>query len=238
MREAGATTPILQLSLPIQAPRLRCTASATLIVSPMSPLGDYFFCGIGGSGPGDAGHRGAADSGCRAAAGCGVGGLPVARAVPCRQVTRAADVVRVLHEHLQPHLPPATLVAYGYDRASDAIVALAEAGGEPGDWVGTTIPLGERVSGWVAATHHSALNSDARLDLDDDKREHSPAAKHAGGAGHVGRFAVRRALALCHRGRGVQREASTSAAVGRGGAHFCVRAGEPSVPKPHTCAFP
>ena len=90
------------------------------------------------------------------------------------QVTRAADVVHVLHEHLQPHLPAATLVAYGYDRASDSIVALAEAGGEPGDWVGTTIPLGERVSGWVAATHHSALNSDARLDLDDDKREHSP----------------------------------------------------------------
>jgi putative methionine-R-sulfoxide reductase with GAF domain len=61
-------------------------------------------------------------------------------------------------------------VAYGYDRASDAVIALAEAGGEPGYWTGTTIPLGERVSGWVAATHHSALNSDARLDVDDDKR--------------------------------------------------------------------
>ena len=40
--------------------------------------------------------------------------------------------------------------------------------------MGTTIPLGERVSGWVAATHHSALNSDARLDVDDDKRAATP----------------------------------------------------------------
>jgi len=85
-------------------------------------------------------------------------------------MTRAGDVVRVLHQHLQPHLPASTLVGYAYDRASDAIVAVAEAGGEPGYWTGTTIPLGERVSGWVAATHHSALNSDARLDVDEDKR--------------------------------------------------------------------
>jgi putative methionine-R-sulfoxide reductase with GAF domain len=85
-------------------------------------------------------------------------------------MTRAGDVVRVLHQHLQPHLPASTLVGYAYDRASDAIVAVAEAGGEPGYWTGTTIPLGERVSGWVAATQHSALNSDARLDVDEDKR--------------------------------------------------------------------
>jgi putative nucleotidyltransferase with HDIG domain len=89
-------------------------------------------------------------------------------------VTGAADTVRVLHQHLQPLLPAATLVAFGYDRASDSIVALAEAGGEPDYWKGTTIPLGERVSGWVAATQNSALNSDARLDLDDDKRDQSP----------------------------------------------------------------
>jgi putative nucleotidyltransferase with HDIG domain len=87
--------------------------------------------------------------------------------------TRAGDVVKVLHQYLQPHLPVCTLVAYGYDRANDAIVALAEAGGEPGYWTGTTIPLGERVSGWVAATLESALNSDARLDLDEDKKDDS-----------------------------------------------------------------
>src|SRR5262249_6650935 len=60
MREAGATTPILHFSLLIQAPRLRCTSSATLVdfadaptwrlLFLMSQPGDYFFCGVGGSG--------------------------------------------------------------------------------------------------------------------------------------------------------------------------------------------
>jgi GAF domain-containing protein len=36
------------------------------------------------------------------------------------------------------------------------------------------IPLGERLSGWVAATGQSILNSDARLDLDSRVREQSP----------------------------------------------------------------
>ena len=36
------------------------------------------------------------------------------------------------------------------------------------------IPLGDRLSGWVAATGQSVLNSDARLDLDDDARDRSP----------------------------------------------------------------
>ena len=39
---------------------------------------------------------------------------------------------------------------------------------------GTTIQLGERLSGWVAATGQSVMNSDARLDLDEAARERSP----------------------------------------------------------------
>ena len=138
-------------------------------------------------------------------------------------VTRAEDVVRVLHQHLQPHLPPSTLVAYGYDRGNDAIVALAETGGEPGYWAGTTIPLGERVSGWVAATHHSALNSDARLDVDDDKRPTTALRSTLSVAVTSGESLSGVLSLYADRGRGVQREASTSAAVGRGGAHFGVR---------------
>jgi len=38
----------------------------------------------------------------------------------------------------------------------------------------TRIPLGERLSGWVAATGQTAVNSDARLDLDENAREDSP----------------------------------------------------------------
>jgi GAF domain-containing protein len=33
------------------------------------------------------------------------------------------------------------------------------------------IPVGERLSGWVAATRRAIVNSDARLDMDPDLRE-------------------------------------------------------------------
>jgi GAF domain-containing protein len=36
------------------------------------------------------------------------------------------------------------------------------------------MPLGERLSGWVAATGQTVVNSDARLDLDEDLRDESP----------------------------------------------------------------
>jgi putative nucleotidyltransferase with HDIG domain len=71
-------------------------------------------------------------------------------------------------------LPASTFVLYGYDRADDSIVAVYEAGVESCP-VGTTrIRLGERLSGWVAATGESAVNSDARLDLDETVRDGSP----------------------------------------------------------------
>jgi hypothetical protein len=41
MREAGATTPILHLFFSSKRPTC---------IAPMSPLGDYFLCGVGGSG--------------------------------------------------------------------------------------------------------------------------------------------------------------------------------------------
>src|SRR6185295_7344113 len=43
MREAGATTPILHFSLLIQAPRLRCTLSATLVDSADVPTWRLLF---------------------------------------------------------------------------------------------------------------------------------------------------------------------------------------------------
>jgi GAF domain-containing protein len=38
----------------------------------------------------------------------------------------------------------------------------------------TRIPLGERLSGWVAAARQTIVNSDARLDLDAGVRDDSP----------------------------------------------------------------
>ena len=47
-------------------------------------------------------------------------------------------------------------------------------GGEPAVGVHTRIPVGERLSGWVAATRLAIVNSDARLDFDADVRDSSP----------------------------------------------------------------
>jgi GAF domain-containing protein len=65
------------------------------------------------------------------------------------------------------------LVLYEYDRAHDSIVAVYEAGHDIVLVPTTPIPLGERLSGWVAATGQIVVNSDARLDLDEAMRDHS-----------------------------------------------------------------
>lgn len=81
----------------------------------------------------------------------------------------------ILWEHLRPHLPPATVVVYTYDAASDSIAPASEAGETPsGLGRDLRIPLGERLSGWVAATGQSVMNSDARLDFDEAAREATP----------------------------------------------------------------
>ena len=80
-----------------------------------------------------------------------------------------------LHARLRGHLPRGALVLYVYDSGSDAIVAAWEAGDAGfGALPGTRIPVGERLSGWVAATGEPVRNSDARLDLDEQARERSP----------------------------------------------------------------
>ncbi len=71
-------------------------------------------------------------------------------------------------------LPASLFVLYGYERADDSIVALYEVPAAPFSVFARRIPLGERLSGWVAATGQTVVNSDARLDLDEDVREQSP----------------------------------------------------------------
>lgn len=70
------------------------------------------------------------------------------------------------------HLPASAFVLYVYDAASDTI-APGYVGGtialEP-----TEVSLGERLSGWAAATGKPVVNSDARLDLDEATRDESP----------------------------------------------------------------
>ncbi|PYQ74581.1 MAG: hypothetical protein DMG04_10025 [Acidobacteria bacterium] len=79
----------------------------------------------------------------------------------------------LLWAHLSKQLPASAFVLYAYNVADDALVAIyasdPAATGDPME----PIPLGERLSGWVAATGQTILNSDARLDLDAAVREQS-----------------------------------------------------------------
>jgi putative nucleotidyltransferase with HDIG domain len=88
-----------------------------------------------------------------------------------RSIPRLGEILWI---HLQKHLPASLFVLYGYDGVNDAIVALYTAGDRTGEIDGTPIQLGDRLSGWVAATGQTVMNSDARLDLAELAREHSP----------------------------------------------------------------
>jgi putative nucleotidyltransferase with HDIG domain len=79
----------------------------------------------------------------------------------------------IVWSQFKTHLPASTFVLYGYDHADDSIVAVYEAGVDRYPVRTTRIPLGERLSGWVAATGQSVVNSDARLDLDEAARDQS-----------------------------------------------------------------
>jgi putative nucleotidyltransferase with HDIG domain len=95
-----------------------------------------------------------------------------ALSVPCGP----AELAGIVSAQLQPHLPPSTVVLlYAYDEARDSIAVMAESGVLPfGLRTDVRIPLGERLSGWVAATGQGVINSDARLDLDETQRDASP----------------------------------------------------------------
>ena len=89
------------------------------------------------------------------------------------EATSPSQLGEVLWIHLRKHLPASAFVLYGYDGANDTIVAVYTAGDRASGIDATPIPLGDRLSGWVAATAQTVMNSDARLDLDEPAREHS-----------------------------------------------------------------
>jgi GAF domain-containing protein len=84
------------------------------------------------------------------------------------------DLGDVIWTHFQPRLSASTCVLYIYNHADDSLVSVYEPPIDACRVGASRIPLGERVSGWVAATGQTAVNSDARLDLDDDDRDCSP----------------------------------------------------------------
>jgi putative nucleotidyltransferase with HDIG domain len=88
--------------------------------------------------------------------------------------TSMCELGEIVWIHFKKCLPASAFVLYAYDHTDDSIVAVYETGSEDGLLRSTRIPLGHRLSGWVAATGQTAVNSDARLDLDEAARDRSP----------------------------------------------------------------
>jgi putative nucleotidyltransferase with HDIG domain len=90
----------------------------------------------------------------------------------------ASDSTRItgdtLWEHLASHLPAAAFAVFEHDDRTDSVVATCEQGPAAVEILGARIPVGERLTGWVAATGQTIMNSDARLDLEETRRAQSP----------------------------------------------------------------
>ena len=88
----------------------------------------------------------------------------------CTEALTVASLGEILWSRLHSSLPAAAFVFFEYDERADALLPCYRAG-EPTVGADTRIPIGERLSGWVAATRTGVLNSDARLDVDCELRE-------------------------------------------------------------------
>jgi putative nucleotidyltransferase with HDIG domain len=83
-----------------------------------------------------------------------------------------SEIGQAIWVSLRSEIGAAACVLFVYDERSDSLAPLFRAGAETVS-AEARIALGERLSGWVAATTTSILNSDARLDLDPDLRDRS-----------------------------------------------------------------
>src|SRR3954471_6298781 len=83
---------------------------------------------------------------------------------------RLDEIGDIISNHLRRVIPSSLCVLYVYDAAKDELEARYAAGHSAGLVRGLRIPLGQRLSGWVAANRQTILNSDAVLDLGDAAR--------------------------------------------------------------------
>jgi len=80
----------------------------------------------------------------------------------------AVDVCTIterLHGALRSLMPAASTVVYLYEPSSDALIARHACGQHADALCDLVIPLGQRLTGWVAAHRSTVINSDAALDL-------------------------------------------------------------------------
>jgi putative methionine-R-sulfoxide reductase with GAF domain len=72
-------------------------------------------------------------------------------------------------------MPANVYALYVFDSRSDSLICEVALGDQQNALLGLTIPVGERVSGWVGANRQTAMNSDATLDLGETARVFQPA---------------------------------------------------------------
>jgi len=85
-----------------------------------------------------------------------------------------ADAADIVAKHLRRLIPSSLCIFFLYDAKVDDLEA-ALAFGDAGSLVkGVRIPLGQRLSGWVAANQQTIVNSDPTLDLGDIARAVTP----------------------------------------------------------------
>jgi putative nucleotidyltransferase with HDIG domain len=82
----------------------------------------------------------------------------------------ASEIGQAIWASLRSELGASACVLFVYDESLDALAPAFRGGAETvrGE---TRVALGDRLSGWVAATRTPIVNSDARLDADADVRE-------------------------------------------------------------------
>jgi diguanylate cyclase (GGDEF)-like protein/putative nucleotidyltransferase with HDIG domain len=85
-----------------------------------------------------------------------------------------SDTADVITNHLRRLVPFTQSVLYLYDSSTDELEAKHAVGDASTALRGLRIPMGQRISGWVAVNRRTALNSDPALDLEDIARSLNP----------------------------------------------------------------
>lgn len=84
------------------------------------------------------------------------------------------DATDLIAKHLRRLIPSSACVFYIYDVDTDELVATQASGEHAALIKGLRIPIGQRLSGWVAANRLTVRNSDPVLDLGESARAMTP----------------------------------------------------------------
>jgi len=84
------------------------------------------------------------------------------------------DVTRIVLSQTRRLVPASTAVFFGYDEDADELVCARVLGEHAAQFQGLRIPRGQRLSGWVAASERTIVNSDPVLDLGEVARTMRP----------------------------------------------------------------